>query len=109
MNDSLVHYDNERDMQAMVDDIVEFLMVETQRLIQTSFDKESQGHGNTYLLVSQNLTISLVTSLLLEMRLRQESFIRNIAGKSPATTGAGGNRLPINGPDFFIGHRRVKP
>jgi len=99
---SLVHYDNEKDMQTMVDDTVEFIMAETSRIIKEQFDEPRQKDGNTYILVSQNLALSLMLRIQLEVRLRQEKVMASISRPN----GQDENRLPINGPDFFNNYRR---
>ena len=91
----IIHYDNEKDLRLMVDDIIEFILVETQRLVKKD---NATDDPNYYLLISQNLTQCLVLNLLNQMRLKQESFLlhTSVSDDKP-------NHLPINGPDFFRG------
>jgi len=93
----LIHYDNEKDLKLLVDDCTEFIMTETARIVDSC---GGTCDGNMYLLVSQNLTNSLVLNVLNRMRLIDMAFVAGVNEQKSDDTS---NHLPINGPDFFRG------
>jgi len=69
----IVHYDNEQDMRAMVNDTVEFIMSETRRLAETFGDQKNDP--NIYLMLSQSITLTFVLNLLKRIHLNNEMFM----------------------------------
>jgi len=101
MNDRLVSYDNEKDLSALVDDCMEFIVSETKRLVGQDF--RDSDDPNVYVLVSQNLTMSFMLQVLMKSHLNNNVFM---AFFEKQKQGAGtGNHLPVNKPDFFKGAR----
>jgi len=73
MNDRLVCYDNEKDLQALVRDCIEFLGAETKRIVDQDFRDSTDP--NVSVLVSQNLTMSFVLQVLMRSHLNLQKMV----------------------------------
>lgn len=99
----LLRYDNEKDMAALIDDIVEFILSETKRTV----DQQEITDPNAIIQVSQHLTLELTSGLLLVMRVKQSKYIQEVERRRrQQQADQGVNHLPVNGRDFFKEQRR---
>jgi len=76
--DKMLYYDNVNDLLILVGDNLDFITTETKRIVD---QMGKMDDPNYYVLVSQNITYSLIMCLLEQLHIRNETFIREMVRK----------------------------